>query len=251
MLTPYQSLFVVEHVSDGCINASAAIVRAGYKGEYPAQHAYELLQNPKVREAVDAGMREKAHRRHLDESFVVAEWRKIISADVNELMRTEVRCCRHCHGADHKYQWRDDVEFAEAVESALREHQASCDLAVLKKRPMPELRLPSYAGSVGFKMRAEPHETCPRCEGLGHTVTIIADSDKVSPDARKLFAGVKKTKDGLEIKTRDQDAALLNLAKYLGMHVNLTDIPKNSTLADLLGQVKGSTLPIGGSSGDS
>lgn len=250
MLRPYQALFVTEHVSDGCANAAAAIVRAGYKGEYPAQAAWEMLQTPRVREAVDAGMRERVHRNHLTVDFVLAEWRKIISADPNELMRTEVRCCRYCHGIDHRYQWRDDVEFAEATENSLREHQAACDLAVLKKRPMPELRLPSYAGGIGFRMRAQPHATCPRCEGLGHTVTIVADSDSVSPEARKLFAGVKRTKDGIEIKTRDQDAALLNLAKYLGMQVNLNDIPKNSTLADLLGQVKGSTLPIGGGNGD-
>jgi hypothetical protein len=55
--------------------------------------------------------------------------------------------------------------------------------------------------------------------GQGQVVTIFKNSR-----GRKLFAGVKKTKDGLEIKTRDQDAALKNLSAYLGMSLERREL---------------------------
>jgi phage terminase small subunit len=45
------------------------------------------------------------------------------------------------------------------------------------------------------------------------------DARLLSERARRLYAGIKVTKDGIEVKMRDQDAALLNLAKHLGMFV--------------------------------
>ena len=46
------------------------------------------------------------------------------------------------------------------------------------------------------------------------------DTRHLSEGARRLYAGIKVTKDGIEIKMRDQDAALVNIAKHLGMFVN-------------------------------
>ena len=43
-------------------------------------------------------------------------------------------------------------------------------------------------------------------------------------NSRKLFAGIKKTKDGIEIKTRDQSEALANIAKFLGMNVERKEL---------------------------
>jgi phage terminase small subunit len=65
----------------------------------------------------------------------------------------------------------------------------------------------------------EPNPGCALCMGQGQVVTIFKNSR-----GRKLFAGVKKTKDGLEIKTRDQDAALKNLSAYLGMSVERREL---------------------------
>jgi phage terminase small subunit len=52
----------------------------------------------------------------------------------------------------------------------------------------------------------------------------VADTRRVRGPARRLYAGVKKTKDGIEIKMRDQDKALDNIAKFLGMIVNKNEI---------------------------
>jgi phage terminase small subunit len=53
---------------------------------------------------------------------------------------------------------------------------------------------------------------------------FITDSRKLSAKAAKLYAGVKQTKDGIEIKMRDQDAALANISKYLGMLVDRKEL---------------------------
>lgn len=43
------------------------------------------------------------------------------------------------------------------------------------------------------------------------------DTRHLKGAARKLYAGVKTTQHGIEIKTRDQDAALNSVARHLGM----------------------------------
>jgi phage terminase small subunit len=48
---------------------------------------------------------------------------------------------------------------------------------------------------------------------------FVADTLDVSPQARKLFAGVKQTKNGIEVMMRSQDVARDNIAKSLGMLV--------------------------------
>jgi phage terminase small subunit len=53
--------------------------------------------------------------------------------------------------------------------------------------------------------------------GVGRT--IIADTRTLSPQARMLYAGVKQTKDGIEVKMHDQLKALEMAARHLGMFV--------------------------------
>ena len=49
---------------------------------------------------------------------------------------------------------------------------------------------------------------------------MLADVRKLSGPARRLYAGIKKTKDGVEVKFRDQDGALKNIATFLGMTID-------------------------------
>ena len=62
-----------------------------------------------------------------------------------------------------------------------------------------------------------PNPRCAACKGAGERTIIIADTESLSPAARRLIAGYKQTKDGIEVKLRDQDAAWSKLADYLGM----------------------------------
>lgn len=62
-----------------------------------------------------------------------------------------------------------------------------------------------------------PNPACKACRGLGIAFVEVADTQSLPERSRRLYAGAKQTKDGVEIKMRDQDAALRNLADYLGM----------------------------------
>ena len=63
-----------------------------------------------------------------------------------------------------------------------------------------------------------PNEiTDARCDGFGQTRAAFKDTTKLSPAAQALFAGVKETQHGLEIKMNDQSKALELLARHIGM----------------------------------
>ena len=49
---------------------------------------------------------------------------------------------------------------------------------------------------------------------------MIRDTTDLSAGGKALFAGVKETQQGVEIKMHDQAAALVNVAKHLGMFPN-------------------------------
>ena len=242
-LTNYQRAFVREYLVDS--NATRAIVAAGYVGEHAGPMGSQMLQNANVQGEIEDEMRARAEVARLDAAWVLRQWMDLATADPNELIRHERRCCRHCHGVGHAYQWRDVAEWADALDACMKHYEKACSDAVKDGVAMPELKLPSDAGGYGFNATAKPVASCTHCFGDGHEHVFVTDTDSVTGTARRLFAGVKKTKDGIEIKLRDQDAALLNLAKYLGMHVNLNDVPPGGgNLKDLLKAMNPSTLPI-------
>jgi hypothetical protein len=144
-------------------------------------------------------MRDAAARAAIfDGSKVIAEWIAIATCDVNELMQYQHVNCRHCYGAGFEYQWVNESEYARSVARAM-------DF----KQP-----LPTNNGGYGFKENLEPNQHCPNCSGEGIGRAFVHDTRYLTPEAKRLYAGFKSTKDGIEIKMRDQDAALLNLAKY-------------------------------------
>jgi len=113
------------------------------------------------------------------------------------------RCCRHCYGRGHHYQWKDENEFAYALGQALK--------------AKGKQTIPSDEGGYGFNFTFRPHPECTECKGEGHLDTFFADTRKLSRAGRRLYAGVKQTAQGMQVMTRDQDAALANLAKFFGM----------------------------------
>jgi phage terminase small subunit len=63
----------------------------------------------------------------------------------------------------------------------------------------------------------EPNPLCAHCGGEGHGRVYLADTRKLTGTAKKLYAGVQLGKDGIKVNMRDQDAALINIARHLGM----------------------------------
>lgn len=153
-------------------------------------------------------MRDSAARvAMLSGAQVLEEWAKIAFADVNELEQYQrVNCC-HCHGEHGKYQWINDEEFAQAL--------AIC---IDAKKP-----LPSDEGGYGFRFNGKINNSCLNCLGEGIERIFINDSRTLSESGKRLYGGLKQTQSGIEIVKRNQDAALLNLAKYFKLLNNEND----------------------------
>jgi hypothetical protein len=77
---------------------------------------------------------------------------------------------------------------------------------------------------------------------------VLADTDKLSPEAAILYAGAKQGKYGIEIMLHDKGAALEKVFKHLGLYErdNEQSNPAKAMQA-LLDMVDGSKLPLAGS----
>lgn len=204
-LTYLQRRFVNEYVKDG--NAARAARDAGYAESGAKENGHHNLQLPHIQEAIAERQSELAVAQGVTKEWLVKKWYEIATADNSELIAVHRTCCRHCHGYDHRYQWTS-AEYITAVDTAINEKRDA----------------PCGMGGFGYDPGAEPHPGCPECGGQGYEHVHVADSRKLSAKGKKLYAGVKKTKDGIQVLMRDQDAALANLAKACGLFIDKKEI---------------------------
>lgn len=68
-LSEKQKLFCEEFLVD--LNATQAVVRAGYRTKYPNRIAFQLMENPAVRIAIDALRAERAKGSDVTKDFVL------------------------------------------------------------------------------------------------------------------------------------------------------------------------------------
>lgn len=206
-LAPWEAVFVIEFAKTG--NASGAYRKAKpHVAPSTVQTlGWRLTYDERISEAVRVARRSLCADILIEARDIVREWAMIAGADPAELIRPVHRCCRYCHGEGHGYQWKDDMEYAKACQSALD------DVKGTDAQPV----FPDCSGGFGFNSRNLVHPGCPKCKGEGILDVFVQDADKLSPKGRKLFAGIKQTKDGIQVLTRDQEGALRNLAQYLGM----------------------------------
>lgn len=206
-LTAKQQLFVKEYLVD--LNATRAYKAAGYSvksDNAAAVEGHKLLRHPKVSAAIKEAMDQRAEKVEIKAEDVLRRWIDIAMADPNEIIHFRRVCCRHCFGIDHQYQWIDEAEYDAAVEMAKQASEAG-------KRS----QIPSDVGGYGFDPTIRPHPKCPNCRGEGIGQVHVNDTRDLSPSAKALYAGIKMTQAGIEIKMRDQDKALENIARHLGM----------------------------------
>lgn len=166
-----------------------------------------LRRMPHVKAQIDRLLKTAEKDVTLSMQDVLREWAMIATADPNEIASVKRRCCRHCYGRGHRYQWKDEDEFAYAVGQALQP----------VKKGVPRPQMPSDDGGYGFNFTLRPHPECTECRGEGHEVAFVADTTQLKGAARKLYAGTKPTANGTQILMRDQDAALANIARFHGM----------------------------------
>ena len=161
------------------LNATQAALRAGYSQKAAQVTGSRLLSNAMVAAAIQEGRHHLAKELHFDAAAVLREWITIATADPAELT-----------------QWR----------------QGSCKRCWFDKDGNPN------PGAEDKSLLSDPNPECRFCRGEGYGRVFLKDSRLLTPSARKLFAGVKQTKDGVEVKMRDQDGALTNIARHLGMY---------------------------------
>lgn len=190
--------------------------------------SYELAKNPEVIALVQRLEDDAALVATLDEAWVLKRYMLLANADPNELVESRVECCRYCHGVDHKYQWIDVEEWGQAVAAAMDHNARGGSSKSFTPRPIP-----SFDGGPGFWATNPPSNTCPHCFGKGVHSVHIHDTRKLSQAGRMLYAGVKQTANGPEIKMRDQDKALAFLASYLGLDKKVLEINPQQPLHTL------------------
>jgi phage terminase small subunit len=168
--------------------------------------SYNVLNNPKVRARVAALQAAMTERTVMTTAELIADLEAIASADVNEIMSLSVGACRHCWGYGHRYQWRDDMEYARAVDDALAAH-----------KPLPDM-----AGGFGYRADREPHSECSACDGAGTQRVRFTTTADLSPGARKLLKGIELFPDGSvkRVLLHDQLAARQELHRLKGLHID-------------------------------
>jgi len=204
-LTQKQRRFVDEYLID--LNATQAAIRAGYSEKTARQIAQQNLSKLDIAEAIQARREAVSKRAEIDAAFVLQKWAEQVNADPSDLIQYRRGCCRYCWGESHLYQWTD----GELI-------KARDDAEVNGKR------LPDESGGTGYDKKREPNPDCPACGGEGIGRVYAADTRTIPESAKAIFAGVRQGKDGLEIKMHDQQAALANIAKHLGMFPSKVEV---------------------------
>lgn len=193
-------------------------------------NAGRLNANESVQARVAELQRAAADKVELTVSGVLMELWRVASADPRELIEYRVGCCRHCWGEGFRYQ--ETPRQREARYAIwLKDGQAAVDT----ERAADFLEF-DEKGGLGFDARRAPNAHCPECFGDGEGRPVLKDTRTLSASARALYAGVKVTKDGFEVKTHDKGQALARVGQHLGMFVDRrinTDVGLEDFLAQL------------------
>lgn len=206
--------FVDEFMKDR--NATQAAQRAGYSPKTAHAQGHRLIKDAEIQKMLAEKSATVAAKAEFEAVDVLRQWVLIATADPTKISRVRHTNCRHCWGENHGYQWHER-EFAEALEKHSKDPEGW---------PMPD-----PVGGFGWAHNRPPHPDCPDCKGEGHTETYFEDMSKLGDAERRLIAAVKKTKDGIEVKMRNQDEAVLQIAKYLGMLVDKHEVKSKSVVA--------------------
>ena len=218
-LTPRQERFIQEYLVD--LNGTQAAIRAGYSEHTATAIAWELLRNPEVEAAIAEAQTKRGEKA---ESHRI---RRVRSAGPRSPQPTRTNWSntagRHADIATVRialsFQWKTPRGVAP------RPVAAAADA---------EEQAPSDAGGYGYSAKAPIDPNCPECHGDGVGHTVAADTRTLSPQARMLYAGVKQTREGLEIKMHDQQKALENAARHLGMFQDKLEVTSKLSLEQLV-----------------
>lgn len=190
-----------------------------------ARQAHTLTLHPKIAARLKSTQAATAQSVTMDRIGVMRHLVDLAEADPTKVVILRRLCCRHCHGITHAFQWRDEAEYYEAVAATMdRNARRHAKAAARKQAVEDEEPIPTNEGGYGWRRPNKPAPGCPKCFGEGTEDVFIPDFETLAPRERRLIAAVKQTKDGVEVKMRDQDGALTTIAQILKMLVNKTEL---------------------------
>lgn len=209
-LKPEHHLFVAYYVagiSDEDGGNTNRLRRACMHAGFATSYGHTLLKDPDMQDAIEARLDRVTMPLAIEARDVLQNWIDIATADPTLIARVERTCCRWCWGINHAYQW-SPAEF-----------EAERALAEKLMRPPPQ-----DIGGQDWTENQDPNPDCPQCSGEGTVRLFHADMRNLATREKRLIAGIQQTKDGIKVLYRDQDAALMCIAKALNMKVgdNLT-----------------------------
>jgi phage terminase small subunit len=202
-LTEKQRRFIDAYVIDPT-PAAAYGAAYGRKGAVARNAGNRLLTVPHVRAELARRQGQRAEQVGIDAERVLREIVAIALADPRELVEYFVGACRHCYGEGFKFQ-RTTGEFNADLE----------DRTEKKGKPADKI---DHKGGIGYDPRKQPNKGCPECHGAGRGRTVVKDTRFLSPSAVAVYAGVKETKEGIQVLMHSKDSALEKLAKHVGLY---------------------------------
>lgn len=213
VLTPLEEAFARLFVLYN--NATKAYIEAtAFVGKRATARvlAWELSNKPHVRARVRAYESAAAAATVIDYAAILEHDRAIVEGYkyADQITQRIYQCCRYCHGEGGKYQW---VDFEEYLHALGRVDDENAKRREFKQRELP---MPSEVGGYGFDPNNDPNLFCPRCEGRGIPVDIIADTTKLDGAARAIVKGIKVTSTGTEVLLHDIDKAKERLLRAGG-----------------------------------
>lgn len=223
--------FCLEYVKD--FKGGAAARRAGVPIASARSWACRALDKPDIAARIAQLKAERVQRVKVEGDAVIEKLADIAMTDINDLVEFRRCCCRHCWGKGFGLQ-RTDGELRMARARYAKELKAAQESGA---NLVEEIAAFDEMGGGGFNATHDPNPECPECHGEGVGVPFMKDTRDLSPGAATAYAGVKVTKEGIEIKTHDRVRAI----ELLGKHLDLfTDNVKHSgevTIAGLSGRM--------------
>lgn len=226
-----QCRFIDELLAHPRFDVHEAAANAGYqRHEVPS-----LLSSRATRAAVETARRYRAERATVQQDYVLRRWAQLVRADPRELVEHWRVPCRYCWGLEHGYQF-NDVELR-AAEQAHKLKQLEYDESLrvefddlggggytVNRAPCRGQDYADFVNLLRFKQGLSIREiettadhSCPNCYGWGVSFIVYHDTRELSADAALLYLGVKTTRDGIEILTRNKSEAEQLLARHLGL----------------------------------
>lgn len=187
----------------------------GCSHESASVNGSRMIARPSVKAEIARRRKERNVELNLSVADLLQELRNVVTADPRELMEYRRGACRFCHGYMNLYQRKPSEYKADLDAYKAANASAAAKAGGPALDPLGEHF--DMQGGIGFNPNRKPVKTCPECFGEGAGYSYIKDSRTVSKAAARLYAGIKETTAGVEIRTRAVDKSVQLLMQNMGM----------------------------------